>query len=95
MKRSEKASSLQAWGFRGGGVDKGENSFDSAVRECFEETGLTINNVKPLATIWLMEEYDEAVIISYTASVNTDQVTLSWEHEEYKWVDKDFPELLE
>lgn len=37
--------------FPGGHVENGESIYDSAVREAYEETGLTIKNLKPCGTI--------------------------------------------
>ena len=95
LKRSDKVSSPHRWDFPGGGVDKGESPEASAVRECLEEAGLAIENIRPLTTFWQQEGSDEVIIIGFSATVAHDEITLSWEHEDYRWIAQDSPVLAE
>ena len=88
LQRSDKASSSHDWGFPGGGVDKNENPSESAKRECLEESGLHISDVRPISTTWIAENGKDAVIIGFTAKTDENDITLSWEHENYQWVDR-------
>lgn len=42
----------ELWTFPGGSIESGESPEDAAVREAFEETGLTIAIIKPLVQLY-------------------------------------------
>lgn len=87
LQRSDKTSRAHGWDFAGGGVDKGEDPLDAAVREASEDTGLSINNIQILSTSHGHTDGGEYVMIGYAAHVPNDaEVQLSWEHESYKWM---------
>jgi 8-oxo-dGTP diphosphatase len=76
-----------AWETPGGAVDEKEDPLDAAVREVQEETGVHITDVKPFHTMTVFEEDgDKVVMIFYTACTADNNVTLSFEHDQYKWV---------
>jgi mutator protein MutT len=86
LRRSDKTSRAHGWDFAGGGVDKGENPLEAAIRESLEETGLTIDNIRILSTSHGYTDGGEYVMIGYAAHATTDKVQLSWEHEAYEWM---------
>lgn len=86
LRRSDKTSRAHGWDFAGGGVDKGEDPRDAAIRESLEETGLAIDSVRILSTSHGHTDGGEYVMIGYAAHTNDDEVTLSWEHESYEWI---------
>jgi 8-oxo-dGTP diphosphatase len=81
------------WDFPGGGVEPGEEIMVGAVREIQEEAGLVVptNKLQLLyAETTFYEEYDESVTrLLFATAVDTNAVQLSFEHEEFKWVDID------
>lgn len=54
-------------------------------RELKEETGLLIDVVKPAYTFTKIREDYQTVGIGYLAYSHDDQVTISFEHTDYKW----------
>jgi 8-oxo-dGTP pyrophosphatase MutT (NUDIX family) len=86
LQRSDKTSRAHGWDFAGGGVDKGENPLDAAMREVFEETGLSVSDLKILSTSHGHTDGGEYVMIGYSAHTTSDKVQLSWEHESYRWM---------
>ena len=52
-------SRINKYSFIGGGVEKGETIIDALKREFLEESGLSINNIRPFVTIdcyWMAED---------------------------------------
>ena len=54
-------------------------------RELKEETGLTIDVVKPAYTFTKIRKDYQTVGIGYLASTDDDHVSISFEHTDYKW----------
>ncbi len=56
-----------------------------------EETGLEVTDVKPIHVTSLpyKDGEDFFVMIGYSAKAVSTSVTLSWEHDTFKWVTKD------
>jgi len=78
------------WEFPGGGVDWGENPETSALREFKEETGITPNEMKFIgitsATYKKDDDDKHSVYIVYKTEVHSDNVIVSNEHEEARWL---------
>jgi ADP-ribose pyrophosphatase YjhB (NUDIX family) len=78
------------WNFPGGGIEFGENPKDTAIRETFEETGITINVVfdYPIVVNEASEEDNEDSIgLIYVAEYQSGEIDTSSDHgtSEAKW----------
>lgn len=75
----------------GGIVDTGESERMAAIREIFEETGLTIEP-SAVALVYSATAYYEATKNSVTKQLyiirldSTPEISLSWEHQSFEWV---------
>ena len=80
------------WGLVKGNVEKGENKHETILRELEEETG-----IKEAEIIGDFEEITEyyysfkgekihKTVIYLLLKVNTKEVTLSYEHDDFKWL---------
>ncbi len=74
------------WDLAGGNVHYGENHEDSLRREIREESGLEIENLAPVRVFSQMMADIYHLFIGYKAVALSDQVAISDEHTEYKWV---------
>lgn len=76
------------WEQVGGSLDWGEEPSTGLIREVKEETGLSIEVIKPYSVShYIDEEEDSIVEISYICKVvGSNEVALSSEHQEYRWV---------
>ena len=77
------------WDLPGGVLEYGEDPVTGIIREVKEESGLEIFDVRPFdvhsrvyptAGFW--------VTIAYRCRAKTEVVTVSWEHDAFKWVTK-------
>jgi 8-oxo-dGTP diphosphatase len=90
MKRSDKVSRTGGWDLCGGGLDKDEDPKTGIVREIKEESGLDVEKITLLDAILTYERNgDQAVILAWHAETAGNEVTLSWEHDKYRWVTKE------
>ncbi len=86
--RSETAPSRpNTWDFPGGDLDFGEDTIKGILREVKEETGLDIKELTIFDAVSKIDEKGEFwVTIAYKAKTDSDKVTLSFEHTQFKWV---------
>ncbi len=75
------------WELPGGGLEYGETPHEALIRELKEETGLTIKVIKPVYTFTAIRPNYQTVGIGFLSIPTNDQVVLSHEHTEYKFVD--------
>lgn len=77
------------WELVGGKLEFGENLEDGLKREVCEETQLAITVEKLLfASSFKTHEYRQVVILDYLCHAKDNKVTLSYEHDDYKWAGK-------
>lgn len=92
MKRIEGGPYPNIWQMVTGTIKRNEKAYKTAFREIKEETGLTPLRlwVLPKINSFYSSEDDCIFMIPvFAAEVNIDDlVTLSFEHSEFKWVDK-------
>ena len=78
------------WDDVGGRVHQFEEPDDTLRREISEECGLSVEIVKPLRTFHLFRgertAEHELIGVIYWCQSTSDQVTLSAEHSEYRWL---------
>lgn len=76
------------WDLPGGIFDDGETPEESILREIKEETDLKVKNLRTeMAVNFMGEENVEWFVVIYSAEIDGDETpTLSYEHDEYKWV---------
>ena len=83
------------WDLPGGSIEEGEVMQDALNREIFEEIGLVATDIAILDAMSDNYKSGTHVQIAYTGKVDTEDVKLSWEHDEYRWVTKEEFILLE
>lgn len=86
--RSETALSRpNTWDFPGGDLDFGEDTIKGILREIKEETGLDIKELIIFDAASKIDEKGEFwVTIVYKAKTDSNKITLSLEHTQFKWV---------
>lgn len=77
----------------GGMVEPGETPRQGVAREVFEEAGLKIDEAD-FTLLYTETEFYENTDTSllkhiFYAKVDTDEVVLSWEHDQFRWVSQD------
>lgn len=98
MRRCDKINRPNEWDLPGGAVDTEEDPTNACRREALEETGLEIFNVKPILTYAYIPRpggQRNAIIIGYQAQTDSEDVQLSWEHVEYRWLTVEEIEALD
>ena len=84
---SSAPSNPDKWDFPGGDLDFGEDAIEGITREAKEESGLEVKDLKPFdVESHINKKGDFWVTIAYTAKAASDEVTLSFEHDEFEWL---------
>jgi 8-oxo-dGTP pyrophosphatase MutT (NUDIX family) len=87
------------WGLPGGWMARREAPADTVRREVFEETGLRVDIIRPLAivpTLMLRDHLDVAFLCELAPESESSQVKLSGELLDFRWADPlDLPKLGE
>ena len=88
MRRTETApSNPLKWDLPGGDVEFGEDPFASIKREIKEETGLIAKTVIPFDVEGHINPLHEYwITIAYKTFDTKEKLSISWEHDLYKWV---------
>jgi 8-oxo-dGTP diphosphatase len=74
------------WECSGGLIENGETSRQTILREVKRETGLDVKRVKKLPTLRMTDKFYDSKCDVYLIDVNSEEVSISDEHTEYKWV---------
>lgn len=75
------------WDLPGGILDHGEEADAGIIRETKEEAGLGIASPRVFHAIARINSIGEHwTTIYFFAHADTDDVKISWEHDEYRWV---------
>lgn len=101
LKRSEDDEDMPGvWEFPSGNAEVGENLHDALIREVWEETGIKLN--KNTLKIVSLQQYESeksdyikcSVQINFVANIKElPNITLSEEHTNYDWVERDAEEI--
>ena len=89
LKRAKTKMYEHIWQGVAGKIEKGEKSWETAKRELKEETGLKPNKMFIVDHVSkFYEQIDDRInlVPVFGIEVNTQEVLLSDEHSEYKWV---------
>lgn len=88
IKRTKTAPAKpNAWDLPGGAIEFGEDPIESIYREIKEETSLGVKDLCPFDITSKVDENDEFwVTIAYRAKAESNEVKLSFEHDDFKWV---------
>lgn len=78
------------WELPGGGLSFGESPEEALVREIAEETSLKVTVTHPLFIWSFMKNSEKQVIgITYHCMTDSDDVVLSSEHLDYRWITRE------
>lgn len=91
LRRSDTAPTRPlGWDLPGGRLDWGEDPEAGITREIKEETGLEIEDLKIFDAVAGVTDHGEFwTTICYTAKPKTENIVLSYEHDDSKWVTPD------
>ena len=100
--RSKSSHDADKWEIPGGKVKKGEFFDDALRREYLEETGLEItieslyNTIQNNYTACKTNEQVKSIQLILKVTSDSDEVTISEEHDDYRWFSKnEVDELIE
>jgi len=88
LQRSEKTKGEGKWSLPGGAMEHNETPIDSIKREIMEETMLEVTDIKQFSFKSYEYKGDSVLIIGYKCKAKSEDVTLNWEHDDYKWLTK-------
>lgn len=71
------------WDLAGGGIDAGEKTAEGFIREAEEEAGIKTRNIKIIGAYSIDDDSLQILVIAEAVS---DEVKLSFEHSDSKWV---------
>ncbi len=74
------------WDLPGGNVEPGETLEQGAIRETDEEAGIKLSSVRPVYAITEARDWGVGTWLFFAADVDDPEVTLSYEHDDYRWV---------
>ena len=77
------------WELPGGGLEYGETPHTALIRELKEETCLDIRILKPVYTFTAIRPHYQTVGVGFLCIPTNNDVHISEEHTDYKFVDKD------
>lgn len=93
LKRSENQKYPNIWQMVTGKIKKNEKAFLSAIREIKEETNIRVNNLFVVPNVNSFYNFDDdsmnLIPVFVTIIDGKENVMLSDEHQDYKWVRKD------
>ena len=92
LKRAEDEIFAGVWQMVTGSVEDGEKGYETALREIKEETGLSCSEmyIVPHMNSFYSPTKDHVCMVPvFVAVVQSEEIKLSDEHSEYKWVDRD------
>ena len=70
------------WDLPGGGIDPGETPMEAAQRECYEETGLIVNEICPF---YIRRMRHGGLQHVFVGTAPYKDVRLSFEHDRFLW----------
>lgn len=91
LKRASDENYPNIWQMVTGKIRDDEKAFETAIREICEETGLDVKElyVVPKVNLFYNSEDNSSNLVPvFLAIVDKDEVILSPEHQEYRWVRK-------
>ncbi|MES2121910.1 MAG: NUDIX hydrolase [Chlamydiota bacterium] len=87
MKHSPSKGEPGKWGVPAGKFEMGESAEEAAVRELFEETGISLDALQRVGTLYIRKPDVDYVYHMFKVRLGAiPEVRLSDEHEEYRWV---------
>ncbi|OGO83369.1 MAG: hypothetical protein A2Y18_03515 [Clostridiales bacterium GWD2_32_19] len=81
-----KINSHNPWDLPGGSIQFFEKNVDGLLREVKEETGLNVKVIKPLYVYDAIRPHLHMTIITYLCKYTSGILSLSNEHDSYKWI---------